>query len=203
VALLRKALLSAVAAEDIAAIAEKLKEKALAGDLAAIKVLFGYVLGKPTPMPDPDQVERQEKDEETRLETLLGRIIMPVLRRGCVSGDDDQPEPATARPPAAAGGSPVGPPVNKPASQGQAGSSSAGGSAAGSQVLAGGNNGPPSPGLARSTNGGSAPPPASRAPGRTTAGRQQTGIPIERLVKEQTPFGPGIDQLDMTILGGR
>jgi hypothetical protein len=198
VALLRKALIAAVSADDIAAIAEKLKEKALAGDLAAIKVLFGYVLGKPTPMPDPDQVENKEKQEETKLETLLGRIVMPVLRRGWVPVDEEQTEPECITPAATAA-------VNKPSAAEAPGAQSPASrpaAAAPRMQVADAADGPLALGVPRSPNG-AAPAPPRRSPGSATVGRQQTAVPFERLVKEERPFQPGVEQMDLTITGGR
>src|SRR5436305_4159627 len=60
VAALRQALLDAVSPEDLAAIAQALAEKAKRGDVAAAKVLLGYLVGKPTPPPDPDRLDMEE-----------------------------------------------------------------------------------------------------------------------------------------------
>jgi hypothetical protein len=57
---LRKALLNAVTAQDIAEIVAKLLEKAKAGDAAAARVLFSYTMGKPAPVVDPDTINQQE-----------------------------------------------------------------------------------------------------------------------------------------------
>jgi hypothetical protein len=56
----RKAILEAVTAEDVAAVARKLRDQALAGDVAAAKVLLAYVVGKPAPAADPDRADLQE-----------------------------------------------------------------------------------------------------------------------------------------------
>jgi hypothetical protein len=60
VALLRKAALEAVSEEDIRGIMHALKEKALAGDIAAAKLVLAYGAGKPTPSPDPDTLDQHE-----------------------------------------------------------------------------------------------------------------------------------------------
>jgi hypothetical protein len=60
VAELRRALMSVVSDEDICAIGRVLLEKAKSGDLAAIKLLFTYLLGKPAAAPDPDAVDLHE-----------------------------------------------------------------------------------------------------------------------------------------------
>ena len=60
VAALRQGLLDAVSPEDMAAIAQALAEKAKQGDVAAAKVLLGYLVGKPAPAPDPDRMDMEE-----------------------------------------------------------------------------------------------------------------------------------------------
>ena len=56
----RKALLDAVTAEDIAAVARKLRDQALDGDVAAAKVLLTYVIGRPAEAVDPDRLDSEE-----------------------------------------------------------------------------------------------------------------------------------------------
>ncbi len=56
----RKALCGALTDEDFAAMAQVLKAKALAGDLAAMKLLFTYVLGRPPESPNPDRLEIED-----------------------------------------------------------------------------------------------------------------------------------------------
>ncbi len=61
VAALRVALLSAVTAQDVAAVAEELLRQAKEGNLAAAKLLLSYTLGKPAAAPvDPDTLDAQE-----------------------------------------------------------------------------------------------------------------------------------------------
>ena len=60
VAALRTALIASVSEEDMRAIAEQLVVSARLGDLAAIKLLFQYVLGKPAAAVDPDTLDLQE-----------------------------------------------------------------------------------------------------------------------------------------------
>lgn len=57
VAGLRKALLESVGEADVARLGRKLLDQALGGDVAAAKVLLGYIVGKPTEAIDPDRVE--------------------------------------------------------------------------------------------------------------------------------------------------
>lgn len=60
VAALRKALLDRVTAEDIEEVLAVLLIKAKSGDLAAIKLLLSYTIGKPGPAVDPDTLDQQE-----------------------------------------------------------------------------------------------------------------------------------------------
>jgi hypothetical protein len=53
-------LLETVTDEDIQAAARALIEQARAGDLAAIRLLFSYAIGKPAAAVDPDRVEVEE-----------------------------------------------------------------------------------------------------------------------------------------------
>jgi hypothetical protein len=59
-AALRRALCDAVTEDDIQAIARQLVTQAKLGHLAAIKLLFTYVLGKPTEAVNPDTLDVQE-----------------------------------------------------------------------------------------------------------------------------------------------
>src|SRR5438067_9009485 len=60
VAQLRKTLVNFVTEDDMKHIAFVLKMKAEGGDLQAIKLLYQYVLGKPTDTVDPDRVDVDE-----------------------------------------------------------------------------------------------------------------------------------------------
>src|SRR5262249_16261476 len=60
VAKLRAALVHKITEADMERIAEDLLVKARMGDLAAIKLLFQYVLGKPAPTVNPDTVDIEE-----------------------------------------------------------------------------------------------------------------------------------------------
>ncbi len=62
VASLRTILLECVSDEEMRHIAGQLVVMAKAGDLAAIKLLFQYVLGKPAATVDPDTLDQQEVD---------------------------------------------------------------------------------------------------------------------------------------------
>src|SRR3954451_4431515 len=67
VAALRKALLDSVSEQDLKGVAEMLKLKACQGDMAAIKLLLQYCVGKPEPARDPD---RMDADEWHRLQQM-------------------------------------------------------------------------------------------------------------------------------------
>jgi hypothetical protein len=56
----RAALMETVTEQDIKDIAIQLRDDAKAGDKAAIKLLFQYVIGKPQPAVDPDTLDVQE-----------------------------------------------------------------------------------------------------------------------------------------------
>src|SRR5260370_14701126 len=60
VAELRKVLLETVTDEELRIVAGQLMVKAKMGDLAATKLLFQYVLGKPAATADPDSLDAQE-----------------------------------------------------------------------------------------------------------------------------------------------
>jgi hypothetical protein len=59
-AAMRQALMDAVSEEDIAAISKKLVEQARQGDVAAARLVFSYVVGKPQPAEDPDRLDEKE-----------------------------------------------------------------------------------------------------------------------------------------------
>jgi hypothetical protein len=60
VAALRQALLRTVTDEDVQDLAARLLESARAGDMAAMKLLLGYVLGRPAEVVDPDTLDLKE-----------------------------------------------------------------------------------------------------------------------------------------------
>jgi hypothetical protein len=64
VAHLRRILLEEVNDDALRAIIQVLLQKAQAGDLASIKLVLQYALGKPTPAPDPDAVDLHEWELE-------------------------------------------------------------------------------------------------------------------------------------------
>src|SRR5262249_19248254 len=60
VAALRKAVVNFVSEEDLKYLIFKVKMMAESGDMAAAKLLFQYVLGKPTEAVDPDRLDVDE-----------------------------------------------------------------------------------------------------------------------------------------------
>jgi hypothetical protein len=91
VAALRTALIASVTEEDMRSIAEQLVVSARLGDLAAIKLLFQYVLGKPAAAVDPDTLDLQEVElyrrgpspqevHEVTCERLPADTVAEVLR---------------------------------------------------------------------------------------------------------------------------
>ena len=60
IAELRAALVNTVTAEDLAKVAAAMIKKAGKGDVAAARLVFQYVLGKPSDPPDPDRVDVDE-----------------------------------------------------------------------------------------------------------------------------------------------
>jgi hypothetical protein len=86
VAELRKTLVNFVTEDDMKHIAFVLKERAMGGDLAAIKLLFHYVLGKPNEAVDPDRldVDEWQKLQETarpaeEMTTVMDRLPLNTL----------------------------------------------------------------------------------------------------------------------------
>ncbi len=81
VAELRRALVNFITEDDMKHIAFVLKQKAMGGDLAAIKLLFQYVLGKPQPTPDPDRLdadEWQKVQEQARPVEEMSQVMNSV-----------------------------------------------------------------------------------------------------------------------------
>jgi len=100
VAALRCALLSAVTAQDIAAVAQALLRQAKEGNLAAARLLLSYTLGKPAAAVDPDTLDAQEWEGYRRVPdpgpeaaAMIGR--MPV-EFACEMARVVRPDMATA-----------------------------------------------------------------------------------------------------------
>ena len=67
---MRSQMLSAITDADVKAVAGKLVDKAKEGDLAAIKLLLSYTVGRPDAAPDPDRVDISDRlitEERRRL----------------------------------------------------------------------------------------------------------------------------------------
>ena len=72
VAALRSALLAAVSEEDLREIVVTLVQGAKRGDMAALKLLLAYTIGRPTDAPNPDRVDLEGAElEEERRYTIL------------------------------------------------------------------------------------------------------------------------------------
>jgi hypothetical protein len=85
VAALRQALLDSVTEEDVRVVSARLIEQAKTGDLAAVKLLFAYVIGRPADCVDPDSLDAQEwllfqqaPVTEQGLQTVLGGLPVPL-----------------------------------------------------------------------------------------------------------------------------
>src|SRR5437773_4029463 len=142
VAALRLALLNRVTAEDIEEVLAVLLIKAKTGDLAAIKLLLSYTIGKPGPAVDPDPLDQQEWQLHQQaavppaaVEDLLASLpaatantaarsawpcaaqphLQPLIRglHAAEAGDAALPPPATP-PPSAPPGRSTDTPLNNP-----------------------------------------------------------------------------------------
>jgi hypothetical protein len=84
-AALRKQLLEAVTKEDMDAICTMLILRARGGSIPHLKLLFSYVIGKPTDAVNPDTLDRQEMEQyrqELGMEDLVlavGRALTPAF----------------------------------------------------------------------------------------------------------------------------
>jgi hypothetical protein len=77
----RKAVADAVTPEQLAAIAAVMVNKALEGDVAAAKLVFGYAAGKPAQAPDPDTLDAHEL--ATRRDNAASQEDMKALFETC------------------------------------------------------------------------------------------------------------------------
>jgi hypothetical protein len=76
----RAALMDTVTEQDIQDIAVKLRDDAKAGDKAAVKLLFQYVIGKPQPAVDPDTLDVQEM--RGYMAAALPPEVLEEMKRG-------------------------------------------------------------------------------------------------------------------------
>src|SRR5439155_7420984 len=88
-----------VTVDDMKHVAFILKEKAMVGDLAAIKLLFQYVLGKPTETVNPDRLDIEEaKLQDEHYEVVEAPATLAKMYAGIPLGDaeaddmDDEPD---------------------------------------------------------------------------------------------------------------
>jgi hypothetical protein len=82
VAEFRKAIIEATTPEKIQAVVAKVEQKALEGDLAAVKIYLAYTVGRPTAAPDPDSLDVQEASliqQERALMALLAQFCTTPL----------------------------------------------------------------------------------------------------------------------------
>jgi hypothetical protein len=85
---LRRALCETVTEDDVQAIVRQLLQRARDGDVAAIKVLFAYVIGRPTDAVDPDRLDAREwemyRDYAARGDDLTGLVATIPTEMACV-----------------------------------------------------------------------------------------------------------------------
>ena len=87
---MRKALINFVTVDDVKHVAFILKEKAMSGDLAAIKLLFQYVVGKPTETVDPDRLDIEEvKLQDEHYEVVEQPAMLAEMYAGIPLGEPD------------------------------------------------------------------------------------------------------------------
>jgi hypothetical protein len=115
VAELRRIMLEEVSDDAMRVIIQVLLFKAQSGDLAAIKLVLQYVLGKPTPAPDPDAVERHEPQPEQE----TARQVDPEPKRRTSERTEPRPRATVTdanggngEPPTDANGGNGGPPAS-------------------------------------------------------------------------------------------
>jgi hypothetical protein len=79
VAELRSAFLKAVSPEDLRQVVLTVLKQAKEGDMASAKLLFQYCVGKPTPAPNPDCLDRDEY-EVLRQRPTIGELMLDLKR---------------------------------------------------------------------------------------------------------------------------
>src|SRR5437867_2627409 len=93
VAALRRALINFVTVDDMKHVAFILKEKAMGGDLVAIKLLFQYILGKPAETVDPDRLDIEEaKLQDEHYEAVGEPAMLAELYAGTAADEEDEGE---------------------------------------------------------------------------------------------------------------
>ena len=81
VARLRSLILKSATDDRMEAVAEKLWELAAGGDLAAVKILFAYTIGRPSDPIDPDRLDVQEdalafERADAKAKGDVGRLVL-------------------------------------------------------------------------------------------------------------------------------
>jgi hypothetical protein len=84
-AAMHRALCAEVSKEDLAAMTRKLKEMALAGNMAALKLLFSYVVGRPQAATNPDTLDLQEWSQLKQAAPMLEE--MPTVMKSLTAED--------------------------------------------------------------------------------------------------------------------
>jgi hypothetical protein len=85
---LRCLLLDAVSDDDLRAVVRKLVEQARAGDVAAAKLLFAYLIGRPAGVVNPDTLDREEWEECRELPDSLSDPVLGLLGYNKISFAD-------------------------------------------------------------------------------------------------------------------
>jgi hypothetical protein len=78
VAALRQALFDSVTMEEMIALNKVIYARALQGDMAAARLIYVYILGKPVPTEDPDRLEEKEWQQHVR-ERVKPEELTPVF----------------------------------------------------------------------------------------------------------------------------
>src|SRR5262249_62311559 len=82
-----------VTVDDMKHVAFILKEKAMAGDLVAIKLLFQYVLGRPSETVDPDRLEIEEaKLQDEHYQAIEEPAMLADMYAGAAAAEADDEE---------------------------------------------------------------------------------------------------------------
>src|ERR1044072_4028692 len=77
---LRQAMLDAVSDDDIKDVVNALKEQARRGDVAAIRLLLSYSIGKPTEAPNPDTLDLHEMDIIIKNHQVDPRHLLQIIQ---------------------------------------------------------------------------------------------------------------------------
>ena len=88
---MRKAVMNAISVDDIEALLRKLLEMAMAGDIAAAKLVLQYAVGKPKPVAEPDRTEIEAWEIEKQSWTPPDDVydVMEGMPVRCASASSD------------------------------------------------------------------------------------------------------------------